>query len=460
MANGGIGTSETLREKDVVVFGDADAKGREHVEQVIASLSGKARSIRRVVLPDGIHDVSDWIAALPKDQRANSIRKLIESASPIDTAKRISFADADAQRLQSPPEPYVAPPLDLLPAQLQDYICATAESVDVDPAFVFLPHLSALGTAIGNARSIDLKRNFVQPPVTWTSVIAPTGSGKSPAVEAGTLPLRIHEQQLQRQNREAFGISENEMAEWEAKRKRAGHPKAPARITCWLDDTTLEAVAMKLHEHARGACLVKDELSHWFASFDQYRNSRGADVSRWVSLHTATLFALDRLTDRRSYRILNPRLCIASGVQPKILRRILTPDYFERGLPARLSFAYPPTWRRKWSERTVPHNVEAAMLDRFDALWNLQPERDKDGNSLPVLLELDEHAKAIYVAFYNECGEAAIRGEENEAAQWAKLSGYAARLALNRQLARNPAALIVTGEVMIAACNLGSLVRQ
>ena len=37
---------------------------------------------------------------------------------------------------------------------------------------------------------------------------------------------------------------------------------------------------------------------------------------------------------------------------------------------------------------------------------------------------------------------------------WAKLTGYAARLALVGQLARNPNAELVTGEVMQAACDL------
>src|SRR5262249_38424427 len=47
---------------------------------------------------------------------------------------------------------YVSPPLGLLPQQLQDYVRAAAKSLNVDVAYILLPILSALGSAIGNVR--------------------------------------------------------------------------------------------------------------------------------------------------------------------------------------------------------------------------------------------------------------------------------------------------------------------
>ena len=76
--------SETLRGKDVIVFGDVgdrDGAGDRHTEQVLESLIGKANSIKHVRLPDGFHDVSDFIASLPPDTTADSLRKLI-AATP------------------------------------------------------------------------------------------------------------------------------------------------------------------------------------------------------------------------------------------------------------------------------------------------------------------------------------------------------------------------------------------
>ena len=78
----------------------------------------------------------------------------------------------------------------------------------------------------------------------------------------------------------------------------------------------------------RGFIVRKDELSHWFASFDQYKDVKGSDVARWFTLHSAFSLAIDRRTDRRHYRVMNPRVCITGGIQPKILRRVLTPEFF------------------------------------------------------------------------------------------------------------------------------------
>lgn len=57
--------AEPLQGRDVVILPDNDDKGREHAEQVRASLAGVARSVRVLELPGLPHkgDVSDWIAA-------------------------------------------------------------------------------------------------------------------------------------------------------------------------------------------------------------------------------------------------------------------------------------------------------------------------------------------------------------------------------------------------------------
>jgi len=71
-----------------------------------------------------------------------------------------SPGDSAPVELPAPPAPYVSPPLVLLPSQLQEYIHAAAKSLNMDVAYILLPLLSALGSAIGNSRSILLKPGF------------------------------------------------------------------------------------------------------------------------------------------------------------------------------------------------------------------------------------------------------------------------------------------------------------
>jgi hypothetical protein len=449
--------SETLRGKDVIVFGDvgdSNGDGEKHTAQVIASLSGKANSVRHAVVPDGFKDISAYIetlkaeSALSGESLQQSVASLIEQAeSPTGTITSVQEAE---ELLPPPPAPYEPPPLDLLPSVLQDYVRAAAESINVDHAFILLPMLSCIATAIGSSRSIRLKHGFIQPSVVWTGIIARSGGRKSPSEQEGCFPILAHERELMRQNQEAAEIYAEQLAQWESKKgkQHGDKPDKPAFLTSTCDDLTIEVLADILVSNPRGILVHKDELSHWLASFDQYKNARGSDVSRWLSLHTAVALAVDRRTDHRHYRILNPRVNIAGGIQPKILRRTLTPEFFERGLPARFIFAYPPFRQDKWSEATVSDELRARVLELFSELWLLQPN---DGN--PQLLGLDRDAKAVFVKFYNECGLSALEASEHQEAAWSKLTGYGARFALIGQLAHNPHAKSVTGAIMEAACN-------
>jgi 5S rRNA maturation endonuclease (ribonuclease M5) len=453
------GYSETLCGKDVIVFGDVgdnDGKGEKHTQHVIESLTGKAKSIKRIKMPDGFHDVSDYIASLPHETARETIRKLIDETPEIDLTAGELSKDAEPDENTSPPRQYVPPPLTLLPWQLQEYVIAAAESLNFDVSYILLPLRSSLGSAIGNACSIILKRGFIQPPVIWTGIIGRSGSRKSPALEAGCFAVMKLEQELMRQNKEKKDIYENDMAAWEAKekKKRDKKPEFPEPLTCVMDKLTFEVLADKIEANRRGVLIKKDELSHWFESFDQYHAAKGADVGQWLSLHTGVQFAFDRRTDKRSYRIWQPRVNISGGIQPKVFGRILTPDYFERGLPARFLLAHPPFLQDRWRDEEIPDDIGKAALKLFDKLWLLQPEHDENGQMKPSLLRLNEHAKTAFVNFYNQCGAAAVEADEHEEAAWCKLTGYAARLALIGQLARNPQAEGVTGEVMQAACEL------
>ena len=85
--------SETLRGKDVIVFGDVgddDGAGEKHTQQMIESLTGKAKSIKHVPLPGGFHDVSDYIASLPENAaKRTAIEKLIEDTPVVPPAESV-----------------------------------------------------------------------------------------------------------------------------------------------------------------------------------------------------------------------------------------------------------------------------------------------------------------------------------------------------------------------------------
>src|SRR5262249_2400149 len=136
------------------------------------------------------------------------------------------------------------------------------------------------------------------------------------------------------------------------------------------------------------------------------------------------------------------------------LARLLTEDYFERGLPARFLLAAPPVTPDRWSEAELSERIHQEASGLFNALYDLKPDRDQNDRSQPRLLRLDADAKAAYVAYYDECGATAAESDEHGEATWSNLTGDAARLALVGQVARNPEAETITGEVMRDAWDL------
>jgi uncharacterized protein DUF3987 len=410
-------------------------------------------------LEDAIELLNEWS---PEEEPGEYAKKLQSGLEKIHVGTLFHIAkqhgwkpppraqsEKEPLELPPPPPPYVPPPLALLPSKLQDYVSAAAESLNVDVSFILLPLLSALGSAIGNTRSIFLKRGFVQPPVIWTTIVGRSGSRKSPALEKATFAVMEHERELARQSKQAIEKYENDKAEWESNSK-----KPPAWKSCMVDDLTLAVLAEALELNPRGLLVRRDELSGWYSSFDQFTNAKGSDVSRWLSLHTGDSFAFDRRSDKRHYRLWQPRVCITGGIQPRVLRRVLTEDFFERGLPARFLPAYPPMRQDKWSEAEVSDELRTGVLELFGKLWLLQPESDDHGQPRPKLLPLDSDAHDEYVRYYDECGDSAVQADEHEEAAWCKLTGYAARLALVGELARDPNAEHVTGETTRAACTL------
>jgi hypothetical protein len=221
-----------------------------------------------------------------------------------------------------------------------------------------------------------------------------------------------------------------------------------------MDDLTIESLADRLYVNRRGILVAKDEMSHWFESFDLYRNTGGADVSRWCSLHTGVEFLLDRRTDDRHQRIWLPRVCITGGIQPKVFQRKMTEDFFDRGLLARLLFAFPPERQRRWRDAIVEDDLRAKVRDLFKSLLELEPGRDDHGQIAPKLLRLSDEAKEIFIPFFDESGGMIFQTGERETAAWNKLIMNAAALALLGQLLRDPDAEEISGEIMRAACEL------
>ena len=368
-----------------------------------------------------------------------------------------------------PPAPRKPFPVAALPMAMGRYIAAVAEALPCAPETVALPLLAAIGSAVGNSRRIRLKAPWSEPSVIWTCVVLPSGKLKSPAMEKATQFLATRQQKSFGEYRAALREHEAAMSAWEDRERQRRHSKAPIEAaskpeapTCRryvTSDCTVEALASLLAENPRGLLLARDELSGWFGGFDRYASGSDSDLAAYLSMHRAGALIVDRKTGQRITHVERAAVSICGTIQPGTLRRSLTPEYFERGLPARILMAMPDSPRRRWSEAVVPPNIEQAINRLFDAMLALEPETLSDGDGeetqRPLELPLSAAAKTLWVEFYDRHA-AAQEGlaDGHESAAFSKLEAYAARFALVFAVCRNPAATEIDAQSMDDALTL------
>lgn len=315
--------------------------------------------------------------------------------------------------------------------------------MQVDEAMLAPLALAAMSSAVGNARSIALHASWREPAVLWSVVVAPSGSGKSPALELITRPAERRDAEALREHREAtkqhaseMALHERAMRAWERGSGKgnlaatpATAPEAPVCERYLTNDVTLEGLAAMLAASPRGLLLACDEMAAWFGSFGRYAaNGRAAgEASRWLPMHRAGSLRVDRRT-APPLHVERASLNIAGLIQTGVLASALTGTDYDSGLVARLLLSMPPTPTHRWRPGGI-----SPMVER---LYGLELAEDEHGAPMPQALSLDEQAGQLWAEYYNGLNQDMAGQDERARAMLAKLEGAAARLALVVHLGR------------------------
>ena len=464
---------------EVIVCGENDRNdsgewpGQDGAIHIATGLTQRLkRPIAWALPPDGAKDLRAWVnAERPDLSNADACKlvgeRVLAALRNGATVEAESAQPAGKIATPEPRSPLWRPfPVRELPEILRDFVLTGAESVGCDLSMTALPAISILAGAVGTTRQIHVRGLWYEYPIVWTIVVAKSGTLKSPALDYAARALRDAQDNRFDEYEVAKSAYENAELQYEAAKtdwkrspgkgkSRGDLPKKPAPPVCVryiVIEPTVESLIPILAANPRGFLLCKDELGAWLSGFNQYKKAgKGSDLQNWLEMHRGGPVIVDRIA-RGTIRAPRAAVSVCGTVQPGTLSRLLTTEYFEAGLPARLLLAAPPQKRKRWTDAVPDLNVVNTFGDIVIALTHLEHNPD-DGS---VALPMTASARAEYIAFYNAFADEQAEADDDAlAASFSKIEGYVPRLALIFTLANDPHATAVDGDAMRSAITVG-----
>lgn len=313
--------------------------------------------------------------------------------------------------------------------------------------YVAVPLLVFAAGVVGGARSVGVRRGWVEGASLWGMMVGAPSSGKSPPLTALKRALAAVERDagadlsLQRREHEARKIEAQAVRErWENAAKSAANagrealpmpeaaeeppePKAP-RLA--IGDVTTEKLARLIADNQRGLVMIRDELAGLIGNFGKYG---GEDAPFYLSAYSGDFSPVDRV---KGGTITAPaaRLSIVGGIQPDKVQALLA-GRANDGLVARFLCVWPDRVRRVWDVPAIDEDEAEALLSR---LWSLAMNKNEAGELSPRVLPLSSEAAEIFAAWWQEQGAKAAEASGFMAEFLGKSDGTCARVALVLEL--------------------------
>jgi len=330
--------------------------------------------------------------------------------------------------------PYVPFPVKLLPEPLCSYVQAAADAIPCDTGYI-APHvLAACAGCIGLSRVIRLKggkrRNWSEPPIIWSAVVAYSGTCKSPAFDVAIDDVQSIETELNEEHALAEEQYRRELKAYKADGGEGEEPKPPIERRIRIQDTTIEAMAITLINN-RKLVLARDELRAWVEGFRAYKGkSGGNDMPKWLEIHRGNPISVDRKTgDHKKVRVSRAAVSVCGTIQPKIVAKAFDSEAFDAGCVARILLTMPPRQPKVWSDTEVAEVIAEQYHSLVRKLYALEPDTSGD-RPYPHALRLSPEALSRWKRFVNQWGAKTFASAEQDASAFSKLEGYAARFAL------------------------------
>ncbi len=208
-----------------------------------------------------------------------------------------------------------------LPAVIAAYPSLYATRTGIDPSLCLASAATVCAAALADQFQLaaDHATHWYAQPRLWCLGVAPSGSGKSPAVREMQRPLIEIDGELRRQYEEALqGLGKDD-------------PKPP-RECAIVAETTIEALSEVLKNNHRGVLVANDEFESWLGGMDAYTRKGGAsrDRGEWLRTFDGGPNTVERV-QRGSVHIPNWGVSILTSTTPAAMTK-LTKHLPEDGL--------------------------------------------------------------------------------------------------------------------------------
>lgn len=340
-------------------------------------------------------------------------------------------------------------PLDIFHPFWQREIKIMAENAAAPVDFVAGALLAFSGSVIGNARWVEVREGWREPPILWCQIIGSPSANKSPAMtpfigiashlEALWTPAfnEQHrfwqtEKKIADQNRKIWETRANEAIqkgeEPEEMPANCIAPPEPTKRRAYMTDATLEALVRVLAGNDRGFLNFRDEMAGWYYNLARY--SQGSDRPAWLEAYGGRPYVVDRVKDGgQPVRVSRFTVGILGGIQPERLLSIL--DDSDDGLQSRFMPFWPEDAERPFS---FGLNKDSYAVTAFERLSELRMRRAHDGSREPVFMPMTKKALRRFGDWVNSRLAAERFAPTKLKSVYGKANGQVARIAINLEL--------------------------
>ncbi|MCQ9071184.1 MULTISPECIES: YfjI family protein [Vibrio harveyi group] len=335
---------------------------------------------------------------------------------------------------------------ELLPDQLKNYVVDYAKRMDNAPAdFAAISVVICAGALIGGAAEIQPKKldtGWRLVPTMWGGAVGQPSTKKTPSLGCGRKLLE-HAQKsvIDKLNAEKLDLYEieKELAEdleqaanekakealaagdkkraLEIKRQVKNQiPELPKLRSVVINDSTSEALAVRLEKNPLGVLMFRDELSSWLANMDRAdrQHERGFYLEGFNGFGS---YSQERIT-RKNIELERVVLSVMGGIQPAKLTPLLAGKVkgtTDDGLLERIMqiMVYPDFSGMEYVDQAPNVMAEMAAKSTFEALAYLG-ERDT-----PLLCKFEAQAQELW----EEWAKNMLKREKSATAQWQSMLG-------------------------------------